>query len=117
MRHIINFRKFRLNEFVNFEKKFDIDEEVLSFVFSELIDKYTHLGIKLEGNNDKSFKIKIYDTQPSDKNIDLSDEFRFLKQSKIYSQIQAHFTSMDFKIKSLEYNKDRNIIEFLIEKD
>lgn len=117
MRHLIKFSKFRLNEFVDFEKKFDIDEKVLSFVFSDVIDKYTHIGIRLEGNNNRSFKIELYDEQPSDDNIDLSEEFNFLKQDKIYSQIEAHFTSMDFKIKSVNYDKERNIIEFLIEKN
>jgi hypothetical protein len=116
MKHIIKFEKFKINEFVDFERDFDIDEEVLSYTFSELIDKYPYLGIRLVGNDDKSFKVELYDKQPSDKNHDLKDEFDFLKTDKIYNQIKAHFDTMDFSIKKCEYNRDRNIISLEIQK-
>ena len=34
-------------EFFDFDKHFDIDEDVLSFVFAELLEKYPFIGIKL----------------------------------------------------------------------
>ena len=114
MKHLMKFENFKINEFVDVEEKFDIDEEVLSYVFSDLLDKYTYLGIKLDSIDNKSFSIEIFDEQPTDENHDLEDEFKFLKTQKVYDRIKAHFDTMDFGIKICEYDKKKNVINFTI---
>ena len=59
--------------------------------------------------------IQIFDNQPTDDNHDLEDEFSFLKTQKVYDQIKAHFDIMDFSIKSCEYDKKKNLINFIIQ--
>ncbi len=114
MKHLIKFEKFQINEFVDFEKTFDIDEEVLSYVFTDILNKYPYLGIKLLEVDNSRFKVEIFDDQPSEEHQDLDDEFKFLKSDKIYAQIKAHFDSMDFSIEKCDYDKTENKIEFII---
>ena len=114
MKHLMKFENFKINEFVGVEEKFDIDEEVLSYVFSDLLDKYTYLGIKFNSIDNKNFNIEVFDSQPTDENHDLEDEFSFLKTQKVYSQIKAHFDVMDFSIKSCEYDRKKIVINFTI---
>jgi len=114
MKHIINFNKFKINEFFDFEKVFDIDEDVISYVFSDILNKYTFLGIKLVEIDKNNFKIEIFDKDPTPENNNLKDEFRFIKLDKNYLQIKAHFDSMDFSIKSCLFDEGKNIITFEI---
>ena len=44
-------------EFFDFDKHFDIDEDVLSFVFADLLEKYPFIGIELvEVDKEKKYK-------------------------------------------------------------
>jgi len=101
-------------EFFDFDKYFDIDEDVLSFVFTDLLDKYPHIGINLVEVDKKNFKIELIDKDPGDKPNDLNEEYEFLKKNDIYTKINNHFDVMNFKIKNLEYKKDVNKIVFTI---
>ena len=47
MKHLKKFENFKINEFFDFDKEFDIDEDVLSYVFEDLLTKYTYLSVKL----------------------------------------------------------------------
>ena len=114
MKHLIKFESFKINEFVDIEERFDIDENVLSYVFSDLLDKYSYLGLRIISVDNKNFNIEIFDEQPTDENHDLEDEFKFLKTQKVYDRIKAHFDTMDFGIKSCEYDKKKNLIVFTI---
>lgn len=114
MKHLIKFESFKINEFVDIEEKFDIDEDVLSYVFSDLLDKYSHLGIRIISVDNKNFNIEIFDEQPTDENFNLEDEFKFLKTQKVYDRIKLHFDTMDFAIKSCEYDRNKNKILFTI---
>jgi aspartyl/asparaginyl-tRNA synthetase len=109
MKHLRTFENYVL-EFFDFDKVFDIDEDVLSYVFSEILDKYPTIQIKLEEIDNKNFKIEIFDTDKKD----LSEVYNFLKKNDIYIQIKAHFDVMDFKIKEFDYKKSENKIVFVI---
>jgi hypothetical protein len=100
-------------EFFDFDKHFNIDEDVLSFVFADLLEKYPFIGIKLVEIDNENFKIELFDKEPGKKD-NLDEEYNFLKKKEIYTQVKAHFDTMDFKIKKCEYNKKENIIEFEI---
>ena len=110
MRHLLTFENY-VFEFFDFEKVFDIDEDVLSYVFSEMLEKFTNIQIKLEEIDNKKFQIELLDE--SDKN-NLSEVFEFLKKKDVYSQIQGHFDVMDFKISEFEYKKSENKIVFIV---
>jgi aspartyl/asparaginyl-tRNA synthetase len=110
MKHLLTFENY-VFEFFDFEKVFDIDEEVLSYVFSEMLEKFPNIQIKLEEIDNKKFQIDLLDE--SDKN-NLSEVFEFLKKKNVYSQIQGHFDVMDFKISEFEYKKSENKIVFIV---
>ena len=97
MKHLLTFENY-VFEFFDFEKVFDIDEEVLSYVFSEMLEKFPNIQIKLEEIDNKKFQIDLLDE--SDKN-NLSEVFEFLKKKNVYSQIQGHFDVMDFIVTQL----------------
>lgn len=101
-------------EFFDFDKYFDIDEDVLSFVFSDILDKYPYIGIELVEVDKDNFKIELIDKDPGDQPNDLDEEYEFLKKKDIYTKINNHFDVMNFKIKNLEYKKDVNKIVFTI---
>jgi hypothetical protein len=109
MKHLRTFENYVL-EFFDFDKIFDIDEDVLSYVFSEMLDKYPKIQIKLEEIDNKNFKIEIFDTDKKD----LSEVYNFLKKNDVYIQIKAHFDVMDFKIKEFDHKKSENKIVFVI---
>jgi len=101
-------------EFFDFDKHFDIDEDVLSFVFSDFLDKYPYIGIELVEVDKSNFKIELIDKDPGDKPNDLIKEYEVLKKKDIYTKIKNHFDVMNFEIKNLEYKKGDNKIVFTI---
>ena len=48
-------------EFFDFDKHFDIDEDVLSFVFADLLDRYPFIGIQLAEVDEENFKVELFD--------------------------------------------------------
>ena len=104
MKHLKKFENFKINEFFDFEKEFDIDEDVLSYVFEDLLTKYTYLSVKLVEVNKSNFKVEIYDESPDTKD-NLEDEYNFLKKEENMYQIKGHFDVMDFKITDFKYDK------------
>lgn len=100
-------------EFFDFDKQFDIDEDVLSFVFADLLDKYPFIGIELVEVDKQNFKIELFDKEPG-RTDNLDEEYNFLKKKEVYAQVEAHFDTMDFKIKNCEYDKKENKIIFTI---
>lgn len=115
MKHLRKFRNFTINEFFDFDKVFDIDEDVLSYVFEDLLSKYTYLSLKLIEVNKSSFQVEIYDETP-DADDDLEDEYNFLKKEENMYQVKGHFDVMDFKITNFKYDKDINRIIYTISK-
>ncbi len=101
-------------EFFDFDKYFDIDEDVLSFVFADLLDRYPFIGIKLVEVDKENFKIELFDKETNNKPNDLKEEFNFLKKKEIYTQVKAHFDVMNFKIKSCELDEKSNKIVLTI---
>jgi hypothetical protein len=67
MKHLKTFEKFEINEFFDFEKHFDIDEDVLSYVFDDLFTKFPFLGLEIVEQDKSNFKIEIYDESPEPK--------------------------------------------------
>jgi len=115
MKHLKKFENFKINEFFDFDKEFDIDEDVLSYVFEDLLTKYTYLSVKLVEVNKSNFKVEIYDESPDTKD-NLEDEYNFLKKEENMYQIKGHFDVMDFKITDFKYDKEHNKIIFTINK-
>lgn len=113
MKHLKTFEKFQINEFFDFEKHFDIDEDVLSYVFDDLLTKFPFLGLEIVEQDKSNFKIEIYDESPEPKD-NLDDELKFLKSENNMYQIKGHFDIMDFSIKSIEYVKEKNRIVLTI---
>jgi len=109
MKHLETFESY-LNEFFDFDKVFDIDEDVLSYVFSEMLEKYPTVQFKLEEIDNKNFKIEIFDVNKKE----IFDVFSFLKRGDVYSQIKAHFDVMDFKIKEFDHKDSENKIVLVI---
>ena len=101
-------------EFFDFDKHFDIDEDVLSFVFSDLLDRYPFIGIQLAEVDEENFKVELFDKENDNKPNDLKEEFNFLKKKEIYTQVEAHFDVMNFKIKSCELDEKSNKIVLTI---
>lgn len=110
MKHLLTFENY-IFEFFDFETVFDIDEDVLSYVFSEMLEKYPNISIKLEEVSTKKFQIDLIDESGRD---NLQEVFEFLKKNNVYSQIEAHFDVMDFKISEFEYKKPENKIIFTV---
>jgi hypothetical protein len=106
-------RYLKTFEFFDFDKHFDIDEDVLSFVFADLLEKYPFIGIELVEVDKENFKIELFDKEPGIGD-NLEEEFNFLKKKEIYTQVEAHFDVMDFKIKNCAYNKEENKIVLTI---
>ena len=96
MKHLKTFENF------DFDTEFDIDEDVLSYVFADLIDKYPHMGFELVEVDDENFKVEFFDKEPSETD-ELDDEYKYLKSDFVMKQIKGHLDVMDFKIKNLEY--------------
>lgn len=107
MKHLKTFENF------DFDTEFDIDEDVLSYVFADLIDKYPHMGFELVEVDDENFKVEFFDKEPSETD-ELDDEYKYLKSDFVMKQIKGHLDVMDFKIKNLEYNKEKNRIVMTI---
>jgi hypothetical protein len=106
-------RYLKTFEFFDFDKYFDIDEDVLSFVFADLLERYPFIGINLVEVDKDNFKVELYDTEPGPTD-NLDEEYDFLKKKEIYTQVEAHFDVMDFKIKNCTYNKEENKIVLTI---
>ena len=70
-------------EFFDFDKHFDIDEDVLSFVFADLLDRYPFIGIQLAEVDEENFKVELFDKEDDNKPNDLKEEFNFLKKKEI----------------------------------
>ena len=113
MKHLKTFENFNINEFFDFEDHFDIDEDVLSYVFDDLLNKYPFLGIELVEKDKSNFKVEIYDESPEPKD-NLDDELSYLKSEKVMYQVKGHFDTMDFSIKSIEHDKKTNRIVLTI---
>jgi hypothetical protein len=107
MKHLKTFENF------DFDTEFDIDEDVLSYVFADLIDKYPHMGFELVEVDNDNFKVEFFDKEPSEKD-ELDDEYKYLKGDFVMKQIKGHLDVMDFNIKNLEYNKEKNRIVMTI---
>lgn len=101
-------------EFFDFDKHFDIDEDVLSFVFADLLDRYPFIGIQLAEVDEENFKVELFDKETDNKPNDLKEEFNFLKKKEIYTQVESHFDVMNFKIKSCELDEKSNKIVLTI---
>ena len=86
MKHLKKFENFKINEFFDFDKEFDIDEDVLSYVFEDLLTKYTYLSVKLVEVNKSNFKVEIYDESPDTKD-NLDDEYNFLKNKNSLNKL------------------------------
>ena len=113
MKHLKTFENFNINEFFDFEKHFDIDEDVLSYVFDDLLNKYPFLGIELVEQDKSNFKVEIYDESPEPKD-NLDDELKYLKSENVMYQVKGHFDTMDFSVKSIDYDKKSNRIVLTI---
>lgn len=113
MKHLKTFENFKILEFFDFEKHFDIDEDVISYVFEDLLTKYPFLGMELVSKDKSNFIIELFDESPEPKD-NLDDELKFIKSDKNMYQIKGHFDIMNFKIKSIQYNKDKNRIVITI---
>jgi hypothetical protein len=116
MKHLKTFESYKIEEYFDFDKVFDIDEDVLSYVFADLLDKYPHIGIELVEVDKTSFKVEIFDEEYDEQPNDMDDEFKFLKRNDIYTQIKSQFEVMDFKVTDLSYNKESNRIVLKISK-
>jgi len=116
MKHLKTFENYKIEEYFDFDKVFDIDEDVLSYVFADLLDKYPHIGIELVEVDKTNFKVEIFDEEYDEQPNDMDDEFKFLKRNDIYTQIKSQFEVMDFKITDLSYNKESNRIVLTITK-
>jgi hypothetical protein len=116
MKHLKTFESYKIEEYFDFDKVFDIDEDVLSYVFADLLDKYPHIGIELVEVDKTNFKVEIFDKEYDEQPNDMDDEFKFLKRNEIYTQIKSQFEVMDFKIANLSYNKESNRIILTITK-
>lgn len=116
MKHLKTFESYKIEEYFDFDKVFDIDEDVLSYVFADLLDKYPHIGIELVEVDKTNFKVEIFDEEYDEQPNDMDDEFKFLKRNDIYTQIKSQFEVMDFKITDLSYNKESNRIILTITK-
>ena len=116
MKHLKTFENYKIEEYFDFDKVFDIDEDVLSYVFADLLDKYPHIGIELVEVDKTGFKVEIFDEEYDEQPNDMDDEFKFLKRNDIYTQIKSQFEVMDFKITDLSYNKESNRIVLKISK-
>jgi len=116
MKHLKTFENYKIEEYFDFDKVFDIDEDVLSYVFADLLDKYPHIGIELVEVDKTSFKVEIFDEEYDEQPNDMDDEFKFLKRNDIYTQIKSQFEVMDFKITDLSYNRESNRIILKISK-
>lgn len=98
--------------YIDIDKQFDIDEDVLSYVFTDLLEKYPNITIKLEEVDKENFKIELFDKDNEAK--DLTAEFHFLQNEKVLGEVKGQFDVMDFNIKSMKYDKEARKIILII---
>ena len=83
------------------------------FVVVESEDKAKEIKDYRVEQDKSNFKVEIFDESPEPKD-NLDDEINYLKSEKVMYQVKGHFDTMDFSVKSIDYDKKSNRIVLTI---
>lgn len=114
MKHLKKFIKFNESESkpLNFENAFNITDYDISFILSDLVDKYEYISYEINSSDYKSFTIEIFTENP--KNI-LSKEYDELK-NKILPNLKQWLDENNLRLEESSFDKDSNRIKINISK-
>ncbi len=117
MKHLKTFKTFESAEAlknytdqdpIHFEEVFGINDDDISVVLSDLIDKYDYLDFETTSENYKNFSIEIYEAN-ADPKEDLKDEYReFI--NKILPNMKKWLDDSNLKLDGHKYDDNRHRI-------